>query len=356
MAYYLCLAAGGTAGILLATGLIYQALGSARDRRRFPPPGRLVDIHNGDGGRLHLHGMGESGPSVILDAGIGASSLSWSLVQPLVARFARVYAYDRAGYGWSEPPQIEDGRRIASRMAEELRKLLRAAEVPGPYILVGHSFGGYVARVYAERWPVEVAGLVMLDSPSASDWAHPSPERRRQHQGGALFSRIGGTLARFGVVRYCLNRFSRGSRGLPVAITRAFGSGALDLVTRMVGQVLKYPPGLRAVAQAHWSRPAPFFALADHLEYLPESAREVAACGSLGELPFVVMTQSNPTPERAAQQDALACQSTRGRHIIAREGGHWLMLDQPELVVGAIAWVVGAAAGRNPAAKGTAGH
>ncbi len=340
MGYYLFIGALAIAGALLATCLIYQALGMARDRRRFPPPGRLVDIHNGDGGRLHLHGMGDAGPTVILDAGIGASSLSWSLVQPLVARFARVYAYDRAGFGWSEPPQFEDGLRIASRMAEELRKLLRAAEVPGPYILVGHSFGGYVARVYAERWPVEVAGLVMVDSPSAAEWAHPSSERRRQHMGGAMFSRIGGTLARFGVVRWCLDRFSRGSRGLPVTVTRAFGAGALDLVTRMVGQVMKYPPGLRAVAQAHWSRPAPFFTLGDHLEHLPESAREVAACSPLGDLPFVVMTQSNPTPERAAQQDAMACQSTRGRHIIAREGGHWLLLDQPALVVEAIEWVV----------------
>ena len=340
MGYYFLLGAAGVAALLLATCLIYQAIGSARDARRFAPPGRLVDIHNGTGGRLHLHGIGEAGPTVILDAGIGASSLSWSLVQPMVARFARVYAYDRAGYGWSEPAEPEDGRRIASRLADELRRLLRAAEVPGPYVLVGHSFGGFVARVYAERWPVEVAGLVMVDSPSASEWSHPSAERRRQHMGGALFSRIGGTLARLGVVRWCLDRFSRGSRGTPVVVTRMFGSAALDLVTRMVGQVMKYPPGLRPVAQAHWSRPAPFFALADHLEHLPESAKEVGACGSLGDVPFVVMTQSNPTPERAAQQDAMACQSTRGRHIIAREGGHWLLLDQPEMVVEAIEWVV----------------
>jgi pimeloyl-ACP methyl ester carboxylesterase len=197
-----------------------------------------------------------------------------------------------------------------------------------------------VARVYAERWPVEVAGLVMVDSPSPCDWAHPSRERRRQHLGGALFSRIGGTLARLGVVRLCLDRLNRGSKGMPVAVTRAFGASALDLVTRMVGQVMKYPAELRPVAQAHWSRPAPFFTLAEHLEYLPESAQQVAACGPLFDLPFVVMTASNPSPERAAHQDAMACQSSRGRHIIAREGGHWLLLDLPEMVVEAIRWVV----------------
>ena len=339
MALFLLFAAG-VAIAVLAAGLIYQAAGAARDARRYPAPGRLVDIHGGDGRRLHLVATGGGGPSVILDAGIGASSLSWSRVQPLVARFAQVYTYDRAGYGWSDSPRDGDGPRTASRLAEELRALLRAADVPGPYILVGHSFGGYVVRVYAERWPVEVAGLVMLDSPGASDWAHPSQERRRQHLGGALFSRIGGRLARLGVVRYCLNRLGRGSTGLPVAVTRAFGPAALDLVTRMVGQVMKYPPELRPVAQAQWSRPAPFFVLADHLKHLPESAQQVAACGSLGDLPFVVITASNPSPERAAQQDAMACQSTRGRHIIAREGGHWLLLDQPQLVVQAIEWVV----------------
>jgi len=326
--------------VLLAAGLVYQRLGAARDARRFPPPGRLVPLTASGGPRLHLHATGDSGPTVILDAGIGASSLSWNLVQESVSPFARVYAYDRAGYGWSDPPRRASGPRIASRLAEELRVLLRAADVPGPYILVGHSFGGYVARLYAERWPVEVAGLVMVDSPDASDWAHPSHERRRQHLGGALFSRIGGHLARLGVVRFCLNRLGRCSKRVAVTVTRAFGPSALALVTRMVGQVMKYPPALRRVAQAHWSCPAPFASLADHLVHLPESAQEVAACGSLGDLPFVVMTASNPSPARAAQQDALACQSTRGRHIIAREGGHWLLLDQPELVVQAIESVV----------------
>ena len=335
MADLLLIIAGGFVAILVA-GLAYQSLGAARDAARFPAPGQLVRIEANGSPRLHLHGTGDCGPAVILDAGIGASCLSWSLVQPLVARFARVYTYDRAGYGWSDPPGRADGPRIASRLAEELRALLRAAAVPGPYILVGHSFGGYVVRLYAERWPVEVAALVMLDSPDTREWAQPSAEQRRRHLGGALFARIGGRLARVGVVRFCLNRLGRGSKGVPVAVTRAFGPAALELVTRMIGQVMKYPPELRRVAQAHWSRPGPFASLANHLQHLPESAREVAECGSLGDLPFVVMTASNPSPGRAATQDAMACQSSRGRHIIAREGGHWLLLDQPALVAQAI--------------------
>ena len=319
--------------LLIAAAMVYQRAGTARDAKRFPPPGRLVPMNGAGSARLHLLQMGESGPAVILDAGIGASSLSWRIVQTRAAQFARVYAYDRAGFGWSDAPRREQGPRIASRLAEELRAALHASDVRGPYILVGHSFGGFVARVYAERWPVEVAGLVMVDAPTAAEWAQPDPGRRRQHLGGALFARLGGRLARVGVVRFCLNRFSRGARALPVTVTRAFGQGALDLVTRMVSQVMKYPAELRPVAQAHWSRPAPFFSLAEHLQFLPESAREVASCGSLGDLPLVVMTAANPSAERAAAQDAMACQSSRGRHVIAREGGHWLLLDQPEMVV-----------------------
>jgi pimeloyl-ACP methyl ester carboxylesterase len=326
--------------VVLVAGFTYQRVGSARDRRRFPPPGRLVPLDQTGGTRLHIHGLGNSGPAVVLDAGIGASSLSWSLVQPEIARFARVYAYDRAGLGWSDPPGWQRGPRLASRMAEELRALLHNSGVDGPYILVGHSFGGYVARLYAERWPVEVAGLVLVDSPDETEWSEPTPEYRMRQRGGALFARVGGLLARVGVVRFCLNRLSGGATALPTALTRSFGPAAFDLVKRMVGQVLKYPAHLRPVAQAHWSRPEPFLSLSDHLAHLPESAAEVAACGAVGDVPLVVLTAADPSPARAARQDALACLSTRGRHVIARQGGHWLNLDQPELVVRMIESVV----------------
>ena len=329
------------AAMALSVAVVYQFAGTRRDLRRYLAPGKLVPADTNERARLHLYQMGDSGPAVILDAGIGASSLSWRIVQTMAAQFARVYAYDRAGFGWSDAPRRAHGPRIASKLAEELRDTLHAAQVEGPYILVGHSFGGFVARMYAERWPAEVAGLMMVDSPTAADWAAPDEVHRRQHLGGALFSRVGGWLAWLGVVRFCLNRFSRGGRALPVTVTRAFGASALALVTRMVSQVMKFPEELRPIAQAQWSRPAPFLSLADHLQHLPVSAREVAECGSLGDLPFVVLTASNPTPQRAAAQDALACQSTRGRHIVAREGGHWLLLDQPELVVQVIRSVTG---------------
>ena len=124
----------------------------------YPVPGMLVSV--GDH-RLHIHCSGRGTPTVILDAGLGGNSLHWVYVQPRVASFTRVCSYDRAGYGWSEPGPAG---RTGIRNAEELYTLLRAANVAGPYVLVGHSFAGYVARLFANRHAEETVGLVLVDA------------------------------------------------------------------------------------------------------------------------------------------------------------------------------------------------
>ena len=105
---------------ILAAGLLYQVTGLDRDRRRFPPPGRLIDI---GGYRLHLYEEGMADPSVILEAGIAGSLLGWSLVQNRIAEFTRVCSYDRAGLGWS--PEASHPRTL-ERMTSELEELLHA--------------------------------------------------------------------------------------------------------------------------------------------------------------------------------------------------------------------------------------
>ena len=123
-----------------------------------PPPGRLVDA---GGYRLHLHCTGTGRPTVVLAAGLGDYSIDWGLVQPRVARFTRVCSYDRAGYAWSDP---DPRPRSLQRAVDELQALLTNAEIPGPYVLVGHSWGGHIARVFAAQHRDAVAGMVLVDS------------------------------------------------------------------------------------------------------------------------------------------------------------------------------------------------
>ena len=137
-----------------------------------PPPGRLVDVGTH---RLHLSCLGEGSPTVVLDSALGASSISWVLVQPALARLTRTCAYDRAGFGWSDAGPLP---RTASRIANELYELLRRAQVPPPYVLVGHSFGGLVARLFAGRHPDAVAGMVLIEPAIAEHWASPPPEQQ----------------------------------------------------------------------------------------------------------------------------------------------------------------------------------
>lgn len=121
-----------------------------------------VDGHLDVGGRqLHIYGTGSGGPTVILEAGYGDDWSTWRLVQPMVAEYARVYSYDRAGIGESDPAPIP---RTAADVVADLHALLTAAAVPGPYVLVGASFGGMVVRLFASAYPDEVVGLVLSDA------------------------------------------------------------------------------------------------------------------------------------------------------------------------------------------------
>jgi pimeloyl-ACP methyl ester carboxylesterase len=161
----------GALALPLAIGAIYQVIGTWQDRRRFPPFGRLVRVNER---QMHIHVTGEGTPTVLFESGMGASCLSWTLVQPRVAQFTRAVSYDRGGHGRSDPTREP---RTARQIAQELHTLLDAAGVPGPYVLVGHSFGGYVNRAFAHRYCNEVVGMVLVDSLHPAEWEYPTPEQ-----------------------------------------------------------------------------------------------------------------------------------------------------------------------------------
>ena len=173
-------------GWILAIAVVYQAFGVALDARRFPAPGERVDV---GGHRIHIQVQGEGTCTVILESGVAAASPSWRLVQPEIAKFARVITYDRAGLGWSETGPLP---RTPERILQDLCAALEGVGVKPPYIFVGHSFGGLVAQLYAARHREELAGMVLLDPPHWSEWNPDTPPQKHfMLQRGARLSRRG---------------------------------------------------------------------------------------------------------------------------------------------------------------------
>src|SRR5215210_8856488 len=143
---------------LAVLGAIYQAIATELAERAYPPPGEMVGV---GGYRLHINCVGQGSPTVLLDSGMGMFSAQWVRVQREVSGTTRVCAYDRAGMGWSEMgPDPRDAKQVSS----ELHALLGGAGIEGPYVLVGHSFGGLYMQTYAARYPDEVAGVTLVDS------------------------------------------------------------------------------------------------------------------------------------------------------------------------------------------------
>jgi len=134
------------------------------DNLAYTHPQRLVEVEAGR--RLNLYCIGAGSPTVVFDSGVTDETDVWALVQPVVAAHAQACSYDRAGSGYSDP-----GRRTgtSANIVDDLRRLLTAAEIKPPYVLVGHSYGGMNVRLYADLHPDEVAGMVLID-PSEEDW------------------------------------------------------------------------------------------------------------------------------------------------------------------------------------------
>ena len=147
-------------GLIVALGLVgamYESAAEAAAVQAYPPLGQLVDV---GGYRLHINCTGAGSPTVVIDAGWGDWSASWSSwVQPEVAKTTRVCTYDRAGMGYSEAGPLP---RTAEQFAKELHTLLQRAGIPGPYVLVGHSLGGLPVRVFAHAYATDVAGVVLF--------------------------------------------------------------------------------------------------------------------------------------------------------------------------------------------------
>ena len=328
----LTLVLGALISALVAAGVAYQLVGLRLDARRYPPPGTVLDV----GGRaLHVICRGSGSPVVAFESGIAASSLSWTRVLRDVAEFTRGCAYDRAGLGWSEPSRVPLNTEL---MLESLRAVVTHAGGADGAVLVGHSFGALLVCAYASQHPRETAGVVLLDPPS--EWQQITRQQRWRLRGGIHLSRLGGLLARLGVVRACLALLTGGAPGVPRNFVRILGPAASRELGHLVGEVRKLPPDVHPLIQTLWCRPKCFRAMAEHMASLEQATATVGRITVLPDVPFVVISSGEQPAEILDRHRQLANLAPQGRHVIATRSGHWIQFDEPELVAECIRRIV----------------
>ena len=310
--------------IIMVLGLLYQWVGSRYDRRRFLRLGRLVDI--GERRRLFMMEMGDGvGPSVIFESGFGATSQNWARIQMAVSEFAHTVSYDRLGLGWSTPAVSE---RIPSKVVEELRAMLQAAGIAPPYLLVGHSFGGLVARYFAAEYPDEVVGAVLVDAMRTDEWPPVDESQRRLLNRGAQLTQWGVPIAYSGLARLTTMSFFRGSGKFTNLFTRA--TGGHSVFERLTRELNKLPRTVWPILAAHWSNPAYFRGLTAHIQGVPGTVMEMLEATPIVGLPVVLLTPGHPKAISAADLRKIGPDAEQ---LIAENSGHWVHLDEPELVI-----------------------
>lgn len=307
----------------------------------FPPPGKLVDI---GGWRLHLSCLGSASattPTVILESGVGDFSVEWSLVQPGVASFARVCAYDRAGDGWSD---VGPYPRTFRQIVYELRTLLEKAGERPPYVLVGHSYGGWLVRLFQSTYPAAVSGLVLVDAGAQDPW--------RMTSNGTLVR--SSSLANGAAIPSVKTSGPLRERDIPPGAMSQILQG-----TQRAAQTANEPPRdkLPAVAKAmrtwtlgRWQHVVAASNPFEADELLVMQRANAGKSYPLGDLPLIVLTRGVPDDtgpdgkalEAEHRQDHLEVSrlSRAGRLVVAERSGHHIQIEQPDLVIQAIRDVV----------------
>lgn len=288
-------------------------------------PAMLVDI---GGRRIDLRCEGKGGPTVILMNGLGAFAMGWYKVQPAIAKRVRTCAFDKASYGHSDPAPLPQSLPDA---VDDLHAVLTAAHIAGPYILVGHSAAGLEARLFAQRWPDEVAGMVLVDSSFAN--------QRTVQAGLPGFDAVNksNTAGRVNALD-CIERMARAGFGSATPnYNKCVPPTSPELPADLIAAWPKlFRPSMHASNISLGDLLAtPELNSADHLE--------------LGNKPLVVLTagRSDGDPKNAEYTQAFskiwierhagfARMSSRGVHIIVPDTGHLIPYERPEAVIDAV--------------------
>jgi len=291
---------------LLLVGYIYEPIAEAADSKAYPPPGQLVDV---GGYRLHINCTGEGSPTVVIEAGLGDWSTGWGFVQQEVAKSTRVCTYDRAGWGWSDTGPLP---RDAAQFAKELHTLLQNANIPGPYVIAGHSLGGLDVRVFVNEYASEVAGVVLIDSMTPRQFNQLQMAAQSQTDAQSQSFSISAVLARFGIVRLL---------GRPLDIMPSGVPDEKAYFSRMV----------RTQSAQN---------LTNESQGMPAAGADAFAVKTFGDLPLIVLTAKlNNIPGWQEWQTELLQLSSDSQQLFA-ESDHNIHFEAPDAAVAAILQMV----------------
>jgi pimeloyl-ACP methyl ester carboxylesterase len=314
-------------GVVL--GQTKPAPAMAEDQRLLPyvKPGQLVDI---GGRRINLHCMGAGAPAVILMAGSSSWSPVWYKVQPVIAQETRVCAFDRAGFGFSDQaPRFQ----ILSDVVDDLHAALKAGAIPEPYVLVGHSLGGIEVRIYAQSWPQEVAGMVLVDTSPAGEGFLEANQPGFDEVYGGPWTNTAGLL-------HCAFLAANG----PLDPSRPEHKECMPPLPSDT------PAAFRKIFPQFFTA----YYLADRVSLMSSLYThrfDSVDHRRLGAMPLVVLSPdatweaSTPAEIRVsrayekvwiAMHEALARLSSRGLHRIIKGSGHHIQLDKPQAVIDAV--------------------
>ncbi len=293
---------------IFAILIIFSTLSVSSETK---PLGKIVDIGYA---KMHINCTGKGSPTVILDAGAGAWSIHWFEVQKVLSKQTRVCSYDRLGLGWSS---LGNMPRTAKKDAVDLHELLQKSGERAPFVLVGHSYGGYIARIFYDMFPKNIAGIGLIDSAHEHQWER-LPAAKQMLELGLKAAKENLEKAKAGKLK-----------------KEDYIGVASEMLLSYQAQMVQIKTHETSVSV---------------LENIFESASEVGKTKKLGNLPLLVLSAGNSfaafiddneknkplltslNSGWMEMQYDLATRSTNSEHLISQKDSHRLNRDNPKLI------------------------
>lgn len=306
--------------LVIISGFAFEAVAGYQGVKKYPPSGKLVDVGEF---KLHIQKQGKGKPTVIFETGSRASSTSWGDIPEELSKFATVVTYDRGGYAWSDKPKTE---RTGENIVKELYTALKKENIEGPYIIVGHSLGGMYARLFAQTYYDEMAGVILLDA-RPEDYSKETDDILRKNDidpvlMGSPSKHMMSLLKQTGFIRLM-------GESILTEVPEEHRNRAMNIEFRA-----KY-----------------FHALEDELRNMSK-LEDLIREQSLGNIPLTVVTHGIPLDGSMLglskeddhkmeeiwqdQQRKMLKLSTNSQFVVAENSGHGIMIEEPELVINVV--------------------